>query len=108
MKTPDALSFDRRLRLLIATEFASRGYYLDAEGMFAEARGEALTVDELELLAKIAANRGDWHAAELRFKNLAAACGDSDQRQRFERLAVTAGEQQEGWRYRMKRLLGRV
>jgi hypothetical protein len=46
--------FERRLRLLIAQEFAARGYYLDAEGFFDRVPLHELELDELELLAKVA------------------------------------------------------
>lgn len=46
--------FERRLRLLIAQEFAARGYYLDAEGFFDRVPLHELEVDELELLASVA------------------------------------------------------
>ena len=46
--------FERRLRLLIAQEFAARGYYLDAEGFFDRMPLHELEFDELELLASVA------------------------------------------------------
>lgn len=46
--------FERRLRLLIAQEFAARGYYLDTEGFFDRVPLHELELDELELLASVA------------------------------------------------------
>ena len=53
--TKNPTSFDRRLRLLIAREFASRGYYLDAEGFFGCVGLTELNSDELALLVVCAA-----------------------------------------------------
>jgi len=104
MKISGSNPFERRLRLLIAREFASRGYYLDVEGMFSDTRHEGISVEESELLANVAAKRGDWHIAEVRFKRLALAFADTAQGERYERLSVYAGEQRDGWGYRLRRL----
>jgi hypothetical protein len=53
MRSPNS-PFERRLRLLIAQEFAARGYYLDAEAYFDRVPLHDLELDELELLAKVA------------------------------------------------------
>ena len=49
--TQNPTPFDRRLRLLIAREFASRGYYLDAESFFEGIGLAEFDSDELALLA---------------------------------------------------------
>jgi hypothetical protein len=46
--------FGRRLCLLVAQEFAARGYHLDAEGFFDRVPLHELELDELELLARAA------------------------------------------------------
>ena len=46
--------FERRLRILIAQEFAARGYYLDAESFFDGLPLHELELDELVLLANLA------------------------------------------------------
>jgi len=53
MRSPNS-PLERRLRLLVAQEFAARGYYLDAEEFFGRVPMHDLDLDELELLAKVA------------------------------------------------------
>lgn len=60
--------FERRLRLLIAQEFAARGYYLDAEGFFDRVPLHELESDELELLASVALAAKHKPLAILRFQ----------------------------------------
>ena len=60
--------FERRLRLLIAQEFAARGYYLDAEGFFDRMPLHELELDELELLASVALAAKHKPLAILRFE----------------------------------------
>jgi len=88
---PDPL--ERRLRLLVAREFASRGYGLDVEGMYENARVEAMTPEELELLANVAAQRGDWSRAEKRFELLAEKSSEPESRSRARELAAYACDQ---------------
>ena len=59
--------FERRLRLLIAQEFAARGYYLDAEGFFDRVPFSELNNEELALLARIALAGGNKSLAMVRF-----------------------------------------
>ena len=88
---PDPL--ERRLRLLVAREFAARGYCLDVEGMYEHARTDAMTPEELELLAKVAALSGDWAAAERRFELLGRRTADAAELSRWENLAAFARAQ---------------
>ena len=60
--------FERRLRLLIAQEFAARGYYLDAEGFFDRVPFSELNHEELAFLARIALAGGNKSLATVRFE----------------------------------------
>ena len=62
--------FQRRLRLLLAQEFAARGYYLEAEGYFNQVSVEHLDVEELALLAKVALAAKNQKQAVSRFERL--------------------------------------
>jgi|GEM_PF-2488976 len=64
--------FERRLRLLLAQEFASRGYYLEAEGFFHQVSMEDLDAEELTLLAKVALSSKNQKQAITRFERLAS------------------------------------
>lgn len=65
------LTFQRRLRLLLAQEFAARGYYLDAESFFHGLTDESLIAEELTLLAKVALAARNRRLAVSRFERLA-------------------------------------
>lgn len=97
-------AFDQRLRALIARDYAARGYYLEAEGMFANVSMDSLAVDELELLAKAAALNGDWRVAERRF-TLLATNSDGTKAETFRRSATECAEQQMRLPYRLRLLL---
>ena len=85
--------FEQRLRLIIAREFAARGYYLDVEGMYEGTITEALSPEELELLAKVAALSGDWGRAERRFTLLAeSGITGNLQSRAFEMVAYARGQ----------------
>lgn len=73
--------FERRLRLFVAREFASRGYYLDAEGFYHQITLDRLNVDELSLLANVALAAGNQHQAVSRFERLLHMQPDSRQAQ---------------------------
>lgn len=62
--------FDRRLRLLIAREFAARGYYLEAEGFFHRVSLEDLDIEELDLLGNTALAAKNKKQAVSRFERL--------------------------------------
>ena len=62
--------FQRRLRLLLAQEFAARGYFLDAEGFFHQVPVEDLDAEELALLAKVALAAKNQKQAVSRFERL--------------------------------------
>lgn len=62
--------FQRRLRLLLAKEFAARGYFLEAEGFFHQVPIGGLGVEELALLSKMALISGNQKLAKLRFQQL--------------------------------------
>lgn len=97
-------AFDQRLRLLMARDYAARGYYLEAEGMFANVSMDSLAVDELELLAKAAALNSDWRVAERRFTLLATNC-EGTKAETFRRSATECAEQQTRLPYRLRLLL---
>lgn len=63
-------SFQRRLRLLLAQEFAARGYFLEAEGFFHQVPVEDLDAEELALLAKVALAAKNQKQAISRFERL--------------------------------------
>lgn len=63
--------FERRLRLLIAREFASRGYYLDAEGFYNRVEIPDLNADELVLLIHCATATNAQSPLDARMKHLA-------------------------------------
>ena len=92
MKPPGVAAVERRLRLLVAREFAARGYYLDAEGMYVGSKLEQMSSEELELLAKVAALRGDWRIAERRYASLAECSSVPGQRLCAEKNAAFASE----------------
>jgi len=93
MKPLEADPCERRLRLLLAREFASRGYWLDAESLYQGSRTGTMSAAEMELLACVAAQRGDWSRTEKRFESLAEICSDPEQRSRARELAAYAREQ---------------
>jgi len=62
--------FQRRLRLLLAQEFAARGYFLDAEGFFHQVSVQDLDAEELALLGKIALVAKNQKQAVSRFERL--------------------------------------
>ncbi len=62
--------FQRRMRLLLAQEFAARGYYLDAESFYERLPLHSLKTDELELLVKTAVASGDKTQTVIRFEAL--------------------------------------
>ena len=68
--TKNPTSFDRRLRLLIAREFASRGYYLDAESFFERVGLTELNSDELALLVVCAAGAKSQASFDSRLERL--------------------------------------
>jgi len=90
MKPPEGDAVERRLRLLVAREFAARGYYLDAESFYDGGRMETMEDEELELLARVAAQRGDWSRAERRFVSLAENGAGGEMRVRAGELASYA------------------
>ena len=96
-------AFDQRLRLLMARDYAARGYYLEAEGMFANVNMDSLAVDELELLAKTAALNSDWRVAERRF-TLLATNSDGTKADAFRSSATECAEQQTRLPYRLRLL----
>lgn len=95
MNVPDSDPLARRLRLLVAREFATRGYHLDVEGMFERVGTETMNEEELELLAKAAALRGDWTLAEKRFGAMADRCADPGTRTRAQELEVYAQQKRQ-------------
>lgn len=78
--------FERRLRLLIAQEFAARGYYLDAEAYFDRMPLHDLELDELELLAQV--------ALAAKHKSLAISRFEEWKRRKPEDERVPAGLEQ--------------
>jgi hypothetical protein len=62
--------FKRRLRLLLAQEFAARGYFLDAESFYGRVPLNSLQSDELELLCRVAMASGEEALAHLRLEAL--------------------------------------
>jgi hypothetical protein len=92
MKPAETDAVERRLRLLVAREFAARGYYLDAEGMYVQSKAEQMGTEELELLAKVAALRGDWRIAERRYASLAECSSVPGKRLCAEKHAAFARE----------------
>lgn len=62
--------FERRLRLLVAREFASRGYYLDAEGFYNRVGITDLDADELVLLVHCATATNAQSHLDSRMKHL--------------------------------------
>jgi len=62
--------FQRRLRLLLAQEFAARGYFLEAEGFFHQVSVEDLDGEELALLGKVALAAKNQKQAVSRFERL--------------------------------------
>ena len=93
MNASESDPFARRFRLLLAQEFASRGYLLDAEGFFKDQRMEDMSTAELDLLARVAALRGDWSNAERRSVLLAETSAEMGQRSQAQELAAYAREQ---------------
>lgn len=63
-------SFQRRLRMLLAQEFAARGYFLDAESFYDRIPLQSLETDELELLLRIAMASKETALAALRLDAL--------------------------------------
>jgi len=63
-------SFPRRLRLLLAQEFAARGYYLEAEGFFHQVSVDDLDAEELALLGRVALAVKNQKQAVSRFERL--------------------------------------
>lgn len=66
----DHSHFQRRLRLLLAQEFAARGYFLEAEGFFYQVSVEDLDAEELALLGKVALAAKNQKQAVSRFERL--------------------------------------
>jgi hypothetical protein len=77
MKVQDA-PFTRRLRLLLAQEFAARGYYLDAESFYLHVPEHELGTNDLELLIKTAVARQDHQLTETRLERLKKTCPSSE------------------------------
>lgn len=61
---------ERRLRLLITRELASRGHYLDAERLYEDMAVHSLSADELALLGEVAFGIDDVKLARQRLERL--------------------------------------
>ena len=71
------------------------GYHLDVEGMFERVGTGTMNEEELELLAKVAALRGDWTLAEKRFGAMAGRCADAGIRTRAQELEAYSQKQRQ-------------
>jgi hypothetical protein len=77
---PGQPPFERQLRLFVAREFASRGYYLDVESFYDQFTLSELNLEELSLLARCAAashTEKTFHARLHKIEQLDKTMADS-------------------------------